>query len=659
MLDLKQGNNMNIITWCYLALMTVLLSGCPMSRPATIDVPAEKEVINTFELSILPIKLDMLWVIDQSSAMCSARNALAQAMNLFQTDFVQKNGIDIHVAATPTYALTHHGLFSSIPAKDCPPAGFETRRHPCGGDGDCEEEFGELWTCKPPTNASALYNLNLSVNSTCTYRCMADFDCCKEFCFEDICGADMNCMESECAETPNANCTYECKVAGGGEPSMGNSGCLARMVSEDCPEKVDQILTNDTLSFLKCIVLQQPMQSYMANFGEGLKAAWMGLDPGGLNADKARVLLRDDAYLALFFMADDDDCSVDPDFASPSYTCSGDEDCLDGTGECKIDTFSSQLYGHEIKLCHGLIKKDYYSLCALMGDYKGPTHHQCAYDKNCKDCESDSDCDYGWECSAKGKCGPAIYSLSNIASYQAPPGSPVYSLSPVAKYHQLYQSLKKDPSMVFVATMVGDGLVFPEDKDSLISEECLQREDLLKCQAYATQKENAPDDCINAPDNDGCEEFRLAKLDCIRECYTASMGDSTNQSQAKNTYICQNNSNRSEHGSRYISLAEMFGPNGIALNLCHSENMEQVMKDYILHLEQHLIRACLPRPIEENEDIIMTITDENGKITTLEPGTLPDGDYRIQSPAPDCESQTIVVFNHRVDGAIAVTYVVK
>ncbi len=51
-------------------------------------------------------------------------------------------------------------------------------------------------------------------------------------------------------------------------------------------------------------------QVVCGNQEQGLRAAWMALDPEGENADQAEQFLRDDAYLLVVVVSDEDDCSA-------------------------------------------------------------------------------------------------------------------------------------------------------------------------------------------------------------------------------------------------------------------------------------------------------------------------------------------------------------
>jgi len=631
---------------CCLGL-TVLVSG-----QACEDVPVH-DVTKSFAIEVSQItekqgkiELDFLWVIDNSASMSGEQYALSKSFG----EFVEKlekylANIDIRLAVTTTDAITNAGKFMNTPAKDYPPAAFETMKYACLGNEDCVKKYGKGWECKAYP-ASQMYNLNRSINSFCIFRCASDADCCGEFCFEDECGSDQSCLKDQCSDAPNAGCTFDCKQPGGG---MSNSGCLRPPDTKDCPSSLPKFLTMNTLDRFKCNALLEPQQSYQANIEQGLKAAWLALDPVGPNPEQVKSFLRKDAYLVVVFVTDEDDCSIDSRFASPNFTCSEDKDCpgyQGGQAVCKTDMHYSQMSGKQIKLCHGIVKKDYYNSCSLLGDYLGEAHHNCAYDMGCKDCASDDDCGYGWYCKS-GKCRPYIYGLPNIATFQNPPGTPIYALTPVAEFYSRLRSLKSDPAKVLVAAIIGDGMPVGEgtktnkEEPSLISNACMEDAKLKKCQAFKGIKEKAAADCIKDPDTEGCEDYRQAKLECVRECYIASKGDPQSPTMAKNSYICLSPYGQADFGSRYVQIAEMFGPNGRVANLCGEAGIVPALETIAELIIRRVTKICLPMELKEGETLVVTMTKVNkdGSIETIplvQGDAEEGGDYKIESPTQSC-----------------------
>ena len=565
-----------------LLVACVALSGCHTARDG-VEGDSSRPAPDTVDVHKAPpqlLQVDILWVLDNSTAMCQELLSLTRVFEQFTSKLTAATNIDIRTAVVSMDGYGGGGVFNSTAATNFPPACSETRVHPCLGNQDCEKKFGPGWECKS-YSADDLYNMNRSINSYCVYRCQTSGDCCGAFCYKEECGSDQSCLLMQCDGAPTDKCSFECRNPGQG---TSGSGCLQPPETGDCPPSVPSVLGMNTLDLFKCIATIGSQQAYTANIEQGLKAAWLALDPEGKNAAQAAGFLRPDAHLLIVFITNNDDCSVHENFASPNYTCETDDNCLGGVGRCETDVYFSQKMGKQIKLCEGLIKKDYYSVCSMLGDFKGDAHHSCAYDLDCLDCESDEECDDGWYCKQGKKCRPAIYSLSNIATYQTPPGTPIHSLSPVADFHARFKSLKTDESKVLVAAIVGDGIpVGPGGKtgepeqDSLISTACLENEKLTKCQEWVAANQTISKECQDDPKSTGCEVFFELKRECIRACYLASMGDPQNPTVAKATYICASELGKFDYGSRYFQLTEMFGANGIAANICNEGGISSAL----------------------------------------------------------------------------------
>jgi len=591
----------------WLAVLGLTLGACT-------EIPLYN-LANTFSIEVReltrndqPIKLDFLWVIDNSSSMCQEQASLAQSFVSFVDLLESYLNVDINLAETTTDAITGQGRFSTTPASIYPNACAERQVLPCATNGDCGDALGDAWRCNPPLSNGGsllLYNKNGSINSSCAYTCATGDECVDAFC--DVEGA----------------CTQTC-VAPGGNPSVEKS-CVAQPDTAACPSSgIPSVLTDKTLDLFPCIATVGASQNQYVNLESGLKTAWMALDPNGLRAEQSKGFLREDAYLVVVFVTDEDDCSIDEDFCSPSYTCEADDHCP-GYTRCRSG------------LCCGIVKKDYYNNCALLGEYKGTAHHDCAYDLGCKDCESDADCDLGWHCKGGKKCRPYIYGFNNLASFQEPTGSPLFALAPVSKYYSQMRSLKADPAKVLVAAIVGDVVIKGSDKKSLISDSCLEDERLERCQYYLAVKADESAKCKETPNADGCESFRQIKRDCARECYVASKGDNKNPA-AKNTYACTSPYGTADWGNRYVRLAEMFGPNGVVSNICAEEGISPALETVAELIIRRVTKVCLPRHVKEGEQITVTrrFEDSDGAQVAEKLVEGEEMDYRVEFPTQDC-----------------------
>jgi len=621
----------------------------------------------------LPVPLDLLWAIHDSGRLYGAQNELA---GLFE-EFIGALGGPEQVAVRTAVTSSEVVGFRFKPEKAAPPAYWEVRHRACLGNADCASQLGgEGWECMAYPK-DQMFNLNGSCNSFCIFRCQDDSECCGQFCFEDDCAGDRMCIKEQCLGAPGDACTYECMDPMGGGAS---SGCLLPPVSADCPEEVSPILEGKSLSLFRCLALGRGEYSggelsFGAVVDQDLRMMWYALDPIGPNAAEASAFLRPEAELAVVALANAEDCSIDPDYASPNFTCNENKDCPGwdlGLSACKTDAHLSNMKGQEVKLCHGAIEKGYFDACGLLGEYAGAEHHKCAYDADCDDCQTDTDCQEWWYCkkpktdppATSGKCRPSIFSLPPSASYQNPPGSPVFSLAPVAPFRDRLLSLKKDPLQVFVGAIAGDGLALPPAEDggelpSFISQACLDDPKLGACQAFAKTKKTAPPKCVSEPGADGCDDYWAAKLACIRECYIASTGNPKSPTTAKNTYI----SYTDEYGGNELALrimrfARLFGPAGAVYNLNAPGGIRAALLDIADRLNKRIYRACLPEgytpdvtvlllrhlPGEDAraadraspgslEDVSGAGTDSEPQWTASGPGELltqgPDGDYEI------------------------------
>jgi hypothetical protein len=587
------------------------------------------------------IKLDILWVVDNSSSMCQEQGSLARGFDAFVDQLNSYLNVDINLAVVTTDVGGSAGVFANNPVKEFPPACGEGTVEYCTKDSDCEARFGANWVCNSPGGETYpwLQNMNGSLNTSCRYRCTDEAACCGTFCYSEECGEDQTCFDELCADLPQEECNYECKAIGG----VANATCVGQPNTADCPDQanLNSILTNKEIEYFHCIATVGADQtSTTANLESGLKAAWLALDPKGPNAKQVQNFLREDAYLVVVFISDEDDCSVDDSFCSPSYVCDDARPCPGDLPCVKADEADAT------GLCCGVIKKQYFSACSLLGEYKGGVHHDCAYDLACSDCETDEDCSQGWACKKvkygtdkySRKCRPNMFEFSSYASEQSPAGTPLFALAPVDSFYARLRSLKADPAKVLVTSIVGDAILKESDTDSLISPACLANAKILDCVEYQTVLAATTDDCSVTPDTHACLELKAARTDCARECYTASKGETRNP-ESGNTYICSSPFGKADLGNRYVKLARMFGPNGIVANICSEQGIGPSLNEMAELIIRRVTKICLPKPIKEGETItVIKNYKEDGvrKSEILKEGDAPEGDYRILYPTQDC-----------------------
>jgi hypothetical protein len=338
------------ITLTLLALSSVL---------ACNDLPIDSlgetfhiKVTNT-EKEPATVKVDFLWVIDNSASMCQEQASLAESFDEFMAQITYFVNIDYRLAVVTTDGLSteHAGSFRHHKTTEYPFACAQSEIDYClqGEQGEqvCSA-YGNNWQCVTQEKVNYITNCNGSVNSKCRKLCTQDAECDEQFL-----GAEAG---QACLADPSS-CTYKCLIPSG---NPNNSGCVLRPNTASCPDSeelyrtiVEQsgrdpnagfcpdgvtacnpaegcnlvvdgntqqypcsapaaYLTAATgADYFNCVGVVGAEQHNNANLEQGLNAAIYALDRGGVNASQANQFLRDDAYLVLVFVSDEDDCSVD------------------------------------------------------------------------------------------------------------------------------------------------------------------------------------------------------------------------------------------------------------------------------------------------------------------------------------------------------------
>ena len=264
------------------------------------------------------VKLDFLWVIDNSVSMCQEQNALAGNIATFLDKIQNFVNVDVRLAVVTTDAISEseRGKFHHKLPPAFPPACLDRKVVKCLTDEDCEkalnpkdktclEKLGPIvptpaeWVCEPPgQGAQYLVNKNGSVNSTCRY-----------FCTEDAgCGAELEPTLSES--------TYMCLTPGGDKTL---SGCLKPPAIDDCPKDLPEFVDADVAKkmgydspeeLFRCMAIVGALQDQNPQLEQGLMTATLALDVNGPNAKQAQKFLRPDAYQIIIFVSDEEDCSI-------------------------------------------------------------------------------------------------------------------------------------------------------------------------------------------------------------------------------------------------------------------------------------------------------------------------------------------------------------
>jgi hypothetical protein len=258
-----------------------------------------------------PVKVDFLWVVDNSTSMCQEQVSLARSFGTFTQRLQESFDIDARIAVTtsdvqcaPSASVNSaKGTFNRRAAMVFDTSCQESRIHACSANSDCAgldcsllgscgADQGE-WLCSPSTIlAECVTNPNESINTRCTRRCLADAEC--QALFGDP--------------------AYYCN-----RPASGPGGCLRPPATSGCPTDIGEPgwLTNDNLDNFRCIAtVGTASGSSCLRYEQPLMAGLLALDPTGPNSAQALAFLRPDAYLVVVFISDEEDCSVPYDYAT-------------------------------------------------------------------------------------------------------------------------------------------------------------------------------------------------------------------------------------------------------------------------------------------------------------------------------------------------------
>ena len=301
------------------------------------------------------VKVDFLWVLDNSSSMCHEQKAVAQSANEFMSKIEEYVNIDYRIAVVTTDVKSdeHMGKFRHHRTEQFPWACREEQVRLCltgeNGDVACQSDYGRCsdgslcsidpqtftgdcetgpcvsnglgWSCSGGNlEFSDIQNCNGSINSACQRGCETDAECEEELTLDDPSTPGINestDAAKRCLEDPSS-CQYECRNI------PPQTGCILRPASAKCPDddaiRKEMTTQNGTdtpflvpqnaVDLFQCIAIVGAEQSHNARNEESFNAALMALDKNGANGTQAKDFLRDDAYLVIIFVSDEDDGSA-------------------------------------------------------------------------------------------------------------------------------------------------------------------------------------------------------------------------------------------------------------------------------------------------------------------------------------------------------------
>lgn len=562
-----------------IGLAMALALGCANDVPVGTLCEGLTLQVDEQQTSRDPVKLDFLWVIDDSSSMSQEQTALASSISVFTETLAAFANVDIRTAVVTTYYESdeRRGRFNTTWVDNFPRLaqasevfpvltadedgdrlcecaacqGFdETRAYlicrdnpevctpdestvpvflECWNNGFCanQDDCAGRYIAEVPSFGAHTYNLNLSINSRCHFVCgdsstpQAD--------------ADLSCQN--CLQ----NGDMTCQISTSDDPS--NTGCMVLPDTDDCPADLPAVLPSynedgtvkySIADYFRCLATPGALMDQGANLEQGLRQAWAALSPDGPHPDQI--------------------CDPnDPVMSEPGLTA------LERRERCERAFLRDNAYlvvifmsdEEDCSLEEGkTIGGGDYAECGLLGDADTPDDF-------------------------RGLVAIRQGDISLDTSTMERP------LATVAKYANRLKALKDNPANVFVAAIVGD--VWSADGEM-------------------TAQERAD----------------------AHDLYYESLTQKTNSYRA-NSYICASEFGIAFYGSRYIELAEMFGPHGFTANICSDEGIGPTLSSVAAELISEVISICLPRPVQKNEDDEELVTvyktvAETGEKITLEQG---------------------------------------
>ncbi len=557
---------MNIHRIAVLLFGVCILACGSSASSSSSDAAAAKTDAKDGSVAAKLVKLDFLWVIDQSPSMCQEQRALTKGVDDFIAN-LQKAGIaDVQMAVvtvqqiadldkTQPGAVQAVGQFMHAAATTFPPNCMAQNRVPCGGDTPCSQACaGDAVCIQQCADAQCTQAIDFSfkvnpLSSMCPAAATATFndpppagtdwrcntaqpqyiqnDNCStnSFCWKH-CTTDQECRDLYEPQVPKDQQKMICYVPGG--TAVEKAGCMFPPDTADCPpaSQLPAVLDKDHLNLFHCNAMVGASMTQESKFEGGLRAAWMALDPNGPNCPHGadgkptadcqyKQLVRDDAWLVLVFVSNDDDCSVDLNI-SLDISMKANKDALYGDGVSK-----------------GVLPKDDMFKCQQLGDAVGGNQALndgvCEYKKSfdpsilcASDCRGKSGADFA-------ACMVPVNAMAKAKGFARVDSR----FAPVSDFVNRFKSLKADPSHVFVASITGDAL------------------------PIAT---TATTDEAQVLDQQHWDEVT----------YFRSLIHNVAQGQAP--YICEGvHGGTSGYGSRYIQLAQAFGSRGLVQSICGAD----------------------------------------------------------------------------------------
>ncbi|MGM0576252.1 MAG: hypothetical protein ACQEXJ_11030 [Myxococcota bacterium] len=542
-----------------------------------------------------PVKIDFLWVVDNSTSMSQEQVSLADNFGTFTEILTEQFELDPRLAVTtmdmqcdPAVTGTAaKGVFNTTPATSFTPAAWESVPKVCTTNSDCAgldcSEFGKCdgppgeWVCDGP-DAVCITNPNGSINSSCVRRCESDEECQAVF----------------------GDSRYECQIIG------GTSGCLLPPRTEECPASVGPILGSEDLDLFSCLATVGMNQESCFDYEQGMASALAAVDPNGPNAEslnctaeqeeagECKRFLRDDAYLVIVFVTDEDDCSsVTPNAIAfeNQETCALLATQAEGGPLVPVSHYVNRFKS---------VKRDpaRVIIASIAGDAVEDVDAAPSVDH----------VDPPETCDLLATCDELEEVEAACETWRSPP-TPCEGLPTPPEECADLQALQQTCDLLDDAP-AGCGL--PDTRPSVC-------DTLADSRAACTEPVNARSLAFRCTCSGLVDDYPAASSQ--RACYVASKSNPFECFQT--TKICSSPSGQADWGARYFDLAARFGQNGVSTNICSAEGIGPALDQIADQIIRVVSQVCLPRPVLDLDtlEVRKTLIDPDTGDPQIDPDT--------------------------------------
>ena len=289
----------NAINSLFVLAIASILSGCNEGSRLNAESTGTSNPLPARQSSRVP--LDVLLVVDHSATMCEEQAALGQYFADFLSTLESYTPVDYRVAVINAAMGKDAGKFRYHPRTE-----LDAK---CNADrlmatGECAQ-LGNEWKA----TGSPLVNWQGQSFDQCRLECETSPDCDAAIIAPTAgreCARQADTCQWQCIKSQDFNGMKACAR----QPQT--NGCpaaaeLRALLTGDTSSNVPMI-TRNTIDLLPCITTT-PTPPMPADGRQPFQAALLALDRKGPNAVQAQQFLRDDAFLLILFVTDEDDCS--------------------------------------------------------------------------------------------------------------------------------------------------------------------------------------------------------------------------------------------------------------------------------------------------------------------------------------------------------------